>query len=189
MPPYRIQEGDRLDLLCERTYGVQNDAALLTVALANQATWTGGLPEVGTLIELPAVLRTDITRIPSPFSDPAPSAPTTGDESADWTSGGLLDTNEQAIKQAILTRALTIAGSRPYSIDIGSQAIPLALTASSEADYPSIIATIGAALAKDADWYEMDRIEVSRSGENLRIIIYAIATADGTPVRVEIGLG
>ena len=188
MAAYIIREGDRLDTLIERTYGAADDAALLTVALANQATWDGGLPEVGTAIELPDALRTDITRIPSPFAPSSLSAPSTGDQSADWRTGGYIS-NSDAVRQAILTRALTISGSRPYSVDFGSQAVPIGLRASGEGDYPAITATLEAALAKDADWYSLSGIAFARDGETLRVTISATIISDGTPVSAEIGLG
>ena len=188
MPPHVVREGERLDTLCVSAYGAADDAALLTVALANQATWDGGLPEVGTVIELPDSLRTDITRIPSPFAPSAPSAPSTGDRSADWRTGEY-PTNPEAVRQAILTRALTISGSRPYSVDFGSQAIPLSLRSSGDGDYPAIRATLEAALVHDSDWYSLDGISFVRDGERLTVTIMAVIVADGTPVSAVLGLG
>ena len=179
MADYVVREGDRLDTLAERAYGAANDAALLTIVLANQADWDGALPEVGTTIDLPDRLGA-LTRIPSPFGAAAVS-PAAGTQSADTNNGAFLS-NQEAIRQAILARLLTIRGARWFNPDYGSGVLEAAFSQTIPGDRTALTAAIQAALVPDADWYAYNGVYYESDGERLAITVRAIVIADSTPV-------
>lgn len=194
MALYTIREGDRLDRLAARQYAVADDDAIMSIIRANQATWTGRLPSVGTVIDLPDDILPGLvgTRIPSPVV--ATDAPTpTGSRSVDINNGTFLS-NDDAIRQAVLTRVRTIRGSRWFAPSFGSLAVILGLSASVPDDFEAeVTAAITNALAEDDDWYDVIGIAfrdvlTGDIGEapGVHVTIRVVARVDGTPIQVEV---
>ena len=186
MARYTVQPEDRWDRLAEQTYGAANDAALMTIARANQDTWTGDLV-TGEVIELPDALG-GITAIPSPFTQNGTVFISNGTKAVDWDTGQFA-LSGQAIRDAVVSRCLTILGDKWFYPDYGSQTIPLGLSGFDDNTRVQLNATIGTALQPDEDWYTLNSIDYLHQGSNLLLTVTVSSGSDVVPVQISVPLG
>ena len=201
MPIITTRYGQKLDSIAIEYMGSDSSENLSTITLTNKDVWQGSLifydeielniPDVA--IDYPyntADLPEEQTTLLTSLQRETPVPAFTGTNSISAVDGAEAS-RVDAIRDAVVSRVLTVRGERWGNADYGSRFVDILTLLNGPEALAFATREIGSAIAPDEDWYTLDSVALElRPNEigDIRVIatVSVVDAVTGTPVSTRI---